>query len=57
MNSDDKTREALADVDTGQVVDQRLVQDWANSLSTGCPKPVPHSETRENAASRGSQPV
>ena len=57
MTSEEKTREALAEVDTGQVVDQRLVQDWANSLSTGCPKPVPHSETRENAASRGSQPV
>ena len=34
------TREALADVDAGLVIDQ-AVQAWANSLSTDDPLPVP----------------
>jgi predicted transcriptional regulator len=35
------TREALADVDTGQVIDHRAVQAWADSLSTDEPLPAP----------------
>ncbi len=35
------TREALADVDAGRVVDQQTVQAWADSLSTDEPLPVP----------------
>ena len=35
------TIEALADVDAGQVIDHQTVQDWANSLSTDNPLPVP----------------
>ena len=35
------TREALADVDTGQVIDHQSVQAWANSLGTDKPLPVP----------------
>jgi len=35
------TREALADVDTGRVIDQQAVQAWADSLGTGEPLPVP----------------
>ena len=35
------TREALADVDAGHVIDHRTVQAWADSLSTGSPLPVP----------------
>jgi len=35
------TLEALADVDAGQVIDHQAVQDWANSLSTDDPLPVP----------------
>lgn len=35
------TREALADVDAGQVIDHQAVQAWADSLSTGKPLPVP----------------
>ena len=35
------TREALADVDAGRVIDQQAVMDWANSLSTDAPLPVP----------------
>jgi len=36
------TREALADVDTGRVIDHQAVQAWAESLSTDTPLPVPH---------------
>ncbi len=35
------TLEALADVDAGRVIDQRAVQDWADSLSSGKPLPPP----------------
>lgn len=35
------TREALADVDDGRVIDHRDVQAWADSLDTGQPLPVP----------------
>lgn len=36
------TREAMADVDAGRVIDQQAVQAWADSLSTDNPLPVPH---------------
>lgn len=35
------TREALADVDAGRVIDQQGVQAWADSLSTDAPLPLP----------------
>ena len=35
------TREALADVDAGLVIDHQAVQAWANSLSTDDPLPAP----------------
>jgi predicted transcriptional regulator len=35
------TREALADVDAGRVIDQQAVQAWADSLSSDTPLPVP----------------
>jgi len=35
------TREALADVDAGRVIDHQAVQAWADSLSTDSPLPVP----------------
>jgi predicted transcriptional regulator len=35
------TREALADVDTGQVIDHQAVQAWADSLDTDKPLPTP----------------
>jgi predicted transcriptional regulator len=35
------TREALADVDAGRVIDHQSVQAWADSLSTDQPLPVP----------------
>ena len=35
------TREALADVDCGQVIDHQAVQAWAESLGTDEPLPVP----------------
>lgn len=35
------TREALADVDGGRVIDHQSVQAWADSLSTDQPLPVP----------------
>ena len=35
------TREALADVDAGRVIDHQAVQAWADSLSTDNPLPVP----------------
>ena len=35
------TREALADVDAGRVIDHQAVQAWADSLSTDDPLPVP----------------
>ena len=35
------TREALADVDTGCVIDHQAVQAWADSLSTDTPLPLP----------------
>ena len=35
------TREALADVDVGRVVDHEAVLAWAESLGAGCPLAVP----------------
>jgi predicted transcriptional regulator len=35
------TREALADVDAGRVIDHQAVQDWADSLGTDNPSPAP----------------
>ena len=35
------TREALADVDVGSVIDHQAVQAWANSLGTDSPLPMP----------------
>jgi predicted transcriptional regulator len=35
------TREALADVDTGRVIDHQAVQAWADSLGTDESLPVP----------------
>jgi predicted transcriptional regulator len=35
------TREALADVDAGRVIDHQTVQAWADSLSTDAPLPIP----------------
>ncbi|MGZ4956551.1 MAG: CopG family ribbon-helix-helix protein, partial [Methylobacter sp.] len=35
------TLEALADVDTGHVIDHQAVQAWADSLDTDKPLPIP----------------
>lgn len=35
------TREALADVDAGRVIDHQAVQNWADSLGTDQPLPIP----------------
>lgn len=35
------TREALADVDAGMVIDHQSVQAWAESLGTDQPLPLP----------------
>lgn len=35
------TREALADVDNGSVIDHQQVQAWADSLSSHEPLPLP----------------
>jgi predicted transcriptional regulator len=35
------TREALADVDAGRVINHQAVQAWADSLGTDEPLPVP----------------
>lgn len=35
------TREALADVDAGSVIDHQAVQVWADSLDADDPRPVP----------------
>jgi len=35
------TREALADVDVGSVIDHQAVQAWAESLDNDKPLPVP----------------
>ncbi len=35
------TYEALADVNTGQVINHQAVQAWADSLSTAKPLPLP----------------
>ncbi|VVM35521.1 CopG family ribbon-helix-helix protein [Pseudomonas fluorescens] len=35
------TREALADVDAGRVIEHQAVQAWAESLGTDAPLPVP----------------
>lgn len=36
------TREAMADVDAGRVIDHQSVQAWAESLGIDTPLPVPH---------------
>ena len=36
------TREAMADVDAGRVIDHQSVQAWADSLSTDKALPVPY---------------
>lgn len=38
-----RTREALADVDAGHLIDHDAVQAWANSLDSDAPLPVPRS--------------
>jgi predicted transcriptional regulator len=38
---DQLTREALADVDAGHVINHQSVQAWAESLSAEVPLPVP----------------
>ena len=35
------TREAIADVDSGNVIDHQAVQAWADSLGTDQPLPMP----------------
>lgn len=35
------TREALADVDAGRVIDYQAVQNWADSLGTDQALPIP----------------
>jgi predicted transcriptional regulator len=35
------TREALADVDAGSVIDHQAVQVWADGLDADDPRPVP----------------
>ncbi len=35
------TREALADVDAGRLIDHQAVQAWADSLDTDQPLPLP----------------
>jgi len=35
------TREALADVDAGRVIDHQAIQVWANTLSTDTPLTEP----------------
>jgi predicted transcriptional regulator len=35
------TREALADVDAGAVINHQSIQAWADSLGTDTPLPVP----------------
>lgn len=35
------TREAMADVDAGRVIDHQSVQAWADSLGTDTPLPAP----------------
>lgn len=35
------TREALADVDAGRVIDHQAVQSWADSLGNDTPLPLP----------------
>jgi predicted transcriptional regulator len=35
------TREAMADVDAGRVLDHQSVQTWADSLGTDSPLPAP----------------
>lgn len=36
------TREALADVDAGNLIDHQAVKAWAERLSTEAPLPAPH---------------
>ncbi len=35
------TREALSDVDAGQLIEHQAVQTWTDSLSTDTPLPLP----------------
>lgn len=36
-----QTREALADVDAGRVIDHQAVKSWVESLNTETPVPLP----------------
>ncbi|MES2127081.1 MAG: ribbon-helix-helix domain-containing protein [Pseudomonadota bacterium] len=36
------TREAMADIDSGQLIDHQSVQAWADSLGTDQALPAPH---------------
>lgn len=40
------TREALADVNAGRVVDHEAVRAWAESLGTDCPVSTPCPKRR-----------
>ena len=40
------TREAMADVDAGRVVDHAVVLAWAESLGTECPLSAPSPKMR-----------
>lgn len=40
-----RTSEALADVDAGRVIDHQAVQEWAGSLGSTDPLPVPRART------------
>ena len=44
------TREAMADVDAGRVIDHQSVQAWADSLSTDNPLPAPVGRCCTDAA-------
>lgn len=48
------TRDALADVDAGRVIDHLAVQAWAGSLGTDQPLPVP-GMFKEKAPHRGRE--
>ncbi len=43
---DQLTREAMADVDAGRVIDHEAVLAWAESLGSECPLSVPNQKMR-----------
>lgn len=47
------TREALADVDAGRVIDHQAIQAWANTLSTDTPLTEPRPSQPVNFAENG----